>query len=99
MSRLPRSRITHVEALAQFLRRQPNIWVDGREFGAIGGCYGWRTRLSDLRRPPFNMRIANRQRRVRVDGREFIVSEYRFEPDGAAQQLTLSLDREAACLR
>lgn len=72
--------MTRVDALAALFTAKPNTWIDGRELSQHAGCYAWRTRISDLRRPPFNWRIVNRQRRVRrTDGGEFVISEYRFE--------------------
>jgi hypothetical protein len=71
--------MTLVERLARFLAERPNVWHDGRDLGTIAGSYAWRTRISDLRRPPFNMAIENRQRHVRQpDGTTYTVSEYRF---------------------
>ena len=71
--------------LAAFLKARPNQWIDGRELATIAGAYGWRTRVSDLRRPPYSLTIENRQRR---EG-QYVVSEYRLAmrldpPDGAA---------------
>jgi hypothetical protein len=64
-------------------RARPNVWIDGLELAERGGRYAWRSRLAELRRPPFNMRIVNRQRRVgRPDGSTFVVSEYRFDAIG-----------------
>jgi len=76
-------KLTHLSRLAQlaaFFRGRPNLWLDGAgEIAQIAGRYGWRSRISDLRKPPFNMTIANRQRHVRrSDGGAFVVSEYRL---------------------
>ena len=47
---------------------------------------------SELRRPPFGMRIDNRQRRVIiVDGSMITVSEYRFVPTIAGSDTQLDL--------
>jgi hypothetical protein len=51
--------------LADFFTRRPNVWVDGKTLSLIAGGYAWRTRVSDLRRPPFNMHVINRQRHVK----------------------------------
>jgi len=67
-----------VERLAGLFRSRPGVWIDGRALAPIAGAYAWRSRISDLRRAPFRMRIDNRQRRVRHDGRAIVVSEYRF---------------------
>src|SRR5262245_57772510 len=60
--------------LAAFFTSRSDEWVDGRELSTVRGSYAWRTRVSDLRRSPYNLTIENRQRRV---GRH-IVSEYRL---------------------
>jgi hypothetical protein len=72
--------MSRVEALAALFKERPNVWLDGAgAIAEIAGRYAWRSRISDLRRPPFNMTIANRQRHVRrSDGGAFVVSEYRF---------------------
>jgi hypothetical protein len=74
---------TRAAALAQFFRERPGRWIDGRELAAIAGAYAWRTRISDLRRPPFSMHIVNRQRGVA--GAAACVSEYRFIDAAAAE--------------
>lgn len=72
--------ISKTARVAELFRRQPGRWVDGRELATVGGAYAWRTRLSECRRPPFSLRIENRQRRVVGPGGTFIVSEYRLAP-------------------
>jgi hypothetical protein len=65
--------------LAAFFLSRPNQWVDCRQVAAVAGAYAWRTRISDLRRAPFNMTIENRQRPCAADdGTSFVISEYRF---------------------
>lgn len=72
-------RVTRVAALARFFEGRPNVWIDGRELALVAGAYAWRTRLSDLRRPPFRWTIENRQRRLTAaGGRCSVVSEYRW---------------------
>ena len=84
---LPRPRSSLVERLAAYFRERPSRWIDGAELASIAGRYAWRTRASDLRRPPFNMRILNRQRHLRTDdGRTITISEYRFDPGVTAQE-------------
>lgn len=61
--------------LAAFFKAHRGEWVDGRRL-EFAGRYAWRTRLSNLRRAPFNLTIENRQRKV--DG--YTVSEYRLVP-------------------
>jgi hypothetical protein len=72
---------TLIARLARHFANHPGRWIDGHTLSAIGGCYAWRSRCSDLRRAPYNMRIENRQRRVAApDGGTYVVSEYRFLP-------------------
>jgi hypothetical protein len=65
--------------LAEFFRARPNAWHDGREIAGVAGVYGWRSRISDLRRPPFFMNVINRQRRVRGPTGPYVISEYLFQ--------------------
>ena len=79
------TRNTFAAKVAAFLESRPGEWIDGREVLKIAGCYGWRTRISDCRRAPYNLNIVNRQRRL--DG--YTVSEYMLvtgqqDLDGAA---------------
>ena len=74
-------RVTFAERVANMLRAHPNQWIDGRAIQAIGGFYSWRTRCSDCRRPPYNMRVDNRQRTVQGEAGPFVVSEYMYVPD------------------
>jgi hypothetical protein len=71
---------TRVGRLAEYFRSRPDCWVDGRMLATIGGCYAWRSRVSDLRRRPFCMEIQNRTRRIETDDGAVVVSEYRFVP-------------------
>jgi hypothetical protein len=79
--------MTQNDKLAAYLKARPNQWLGAREM-EVGGRQSWRTRLSNLRKPPYNMRIENRVRVVRSDkpllalweSRTFKVSEYRFVP-------------------
>ena len=70
-------RHTFAAKVAAMFKAAPGEWIDGREVLKIGGVYGWRTRISDCRRAPYNLKIVNRQRRV---GR-YTISEYRFVAD------------------
>jgi hypothetical protein len=70
---------SRVALLAQFFRAHPNTWIDGRELALVAGAYAWRSRVSDLRKPPFNLLIENRQRKLTAKaGAPFTVSEYRW---------------------
>jgi hypothetical protein len=77
--------MNRTEALAGFFALRPNQWVDGRSL-SFAGSYAWRTRISDLRKPPYGMQIENRQRRMsRPDGSRYTISEYRYVPAAALQ--------------
>jgi hypothetical protein len=78
--------------LAAYLRRRPGQWINAKEFFPIAGSFGWRSRLSDCRQQ-YGMRIVNRQQRIAPDPmqptKKIIVTEYQFQPDRPAQQMTL----------
>lgn len=69
-----------VENLAAFFQDKPNEWIDGRRL-SFAGSYAWRTRVSNLRKPPFNMTIENRVRRIDDGTDQFTISEYRYVVD------------------
>ena len=76
------------QRLAEYFARHPGEWIDGKVLAQIAGGYGWRSRVSDLRRQPYGLTIENRMRRVRVldeggtvaidESHGFTVSEYRL---------------------
>lgn len=67
--------------LAVFFRERPGQWVDARtELVPRFGFGGWRTRVSQLRYPPFNMQIDNDWRNVTRDGKTWRESAYRYTP-------------------
>lgn len=72
------------DAVAAYLKARPSQWVDGNELATVGGCYAWRSRVSDARRD-LGLTILNRQRRV---GRR-VVSEYMFVPTEKPKQLEI----------
>lgn len=73
-------RPSRLAALAEYFRQRPNQWVSALSLLEIGGTLSWRSRLSELRDPPFGLHIINRQRVVRRDdGSCVLVSEYRSE--------------------
>mgnify|MGYP003677792549 FL=1 len=67
--------MTFVAAVADYFQHRPGVWVNGITLSHVGGCYAWRSRVSDCRR--LGMRIDNRLR-TGVDGQT--VSEYRYSP-------------------
>lgn len=46
------------DRLEAYLRARPNIWIDGKTLAQSFGGYGWRSRVSDVRRR--GLRIDNR---------------------------------------
>lgn len=70
--------------LAMHFEQHPGEWIDGRVLATIAGTYGWRSRVSNIRKPPFRMEIENRVRTVTVNGDTFKVSEYRYVPAQSA---------------
>ena len=78
---------TLIGRLARHFAHHPGVWIDGRDLSVVGGAYAWRSRCSDLRRPPSDMQIDNRQRRVAApSGGTFVLSEYRFIPSSERKQ-------------
>jgi hypothetical protein len=60
---------TLTDKLAQYFRLLPNQWVDGLDLARVAGSYAWRSRCSDLRKPPYGMTIENKVERVQgMDG-------------------------------
>jgi hypothetical protein len=53
-------------------------WIDGRRLAEVGGYAAWSSRCRDLRKPPFNMTVEQRDYPVERDGRKFTVTEYRL---------------------
>jgi hypothetical protein len=66
-----------------FLQAHPRQWIAAIKFEDVGGRQAWRTRLSEARlkfQAAGEGTIENRQRHMRTDGREWVLSEYRFVP-------------------
>jgi hypothetical protein len=70
---------TRTERVRDLFLAQPNVWIDGRSFETEGGCYAWRSRISDVRRQ-YGLVIENRQRTVQGTQGPFVISEYRYCP-------------------
>lgn len=68
------SKQTMCERLAMHFKAHPDTWLDARGLLSVAGFGGWRTRISNLRYPPYNMQIVNRTRREHG----YTVSEYKF---------------------
>lgn len=71
--------------VADYFKARPGVWLDGNELATVGGCYAWRSRISDCRK--LGMTVDNRQRKVGPR----TISEYRYQP-----QTLLELMREAS---
>ena len=78
---------TFRDAVAQFFKDRPNVWIPAIQFETVGGRQAWRTRISECR-DQLGMNIENRVRVIkRPDGTSYRLSEYRYTvPTG---QLTL----------
>ncbi len=69
------------QQLAAYFEARPNRWIDARHLLPIAGYAAWRTRLSQLRRPPYNMTIENTWSDVEnQDGTKYRHSMYRYVP-------------------
>lgn len=68
--------MSFVERVATLFRECPNTWLDGIEIAKVGGCYAYRTRISDCRK--LGMRIENRLVKQQNGS---VRSEYRFVPE------------------
>jgi hypothetical protein len=73
--------ISLVDRLHAFFAARPGQWIDGERLAQVAGKYAWRSRCSDLRKPPYRLVIENRQRMmVGETGRRWKCSEYRYVP-------------------
>ncbi len=76
------------EKLEAYFKARPGLWIDGMQLAEVAGQYAWRSRCSDLRTHR-GMTIENRQRRLHVADRHYIVSEYRYVEARPLGQATL----------
>lgn len=88
----PRKPLSLCDRLAEFFKAHPGEWLGAREL-EFAGRQAWRTRVSELRKAPYFMRIENRVRIVRSSGplepgrsRHFKVSEYLYRPSVEAHE-------------
>ena len=70
----PPAKVTLTDRLAAHFRVRAGEWINARDLLNVAGFAGWRTRVSNLRYPPYNMMIVNRSRTVNG----YRVSEYRY---------------------
>jgi hypothetical protein len=69
------------DKLEAFFKDRPNVSVDGKRLAEIAGCYGWRTRVSDLRTKR-GMNIVNDVLTLKdASGKPYKISHYTFLPE------------------
>ena len=76
------------ERLALYFKARPNEWLDGHALMHVGGSFAFRTRISELRKPPYGMTIENEvlrhQRKEVVNGevvtKHWTETRYRYVP-------------------
>jgi hypothetical protein len=78
---------TFRDAVAQYFKARPNTWIDGMTLRDVGGCYAWRTRVSEVRRQ-LGLNIVNRVRRLESG---VAVSEYMYVPAKNPEQVEMFL--------
>lgn len=66
------------EQLARYFQKRPNQWISAITLMQQFGLLSSRTRISECRQPPFNMRIDNRCRVVKAKYGHTKISEYRY---------------------
>ena len=72
--------MTLIARLAAYFKARPNEWVDARALLSVAGFGGWRTRVSDLRRRPYDMDIRNKVSTRLVNGVRITDSHYQYVP-------------------
>lgn len=74
------------DRLAAYFMERPGAMVNARDLLPIAGFAGWRTRLSELRHPPYNMDIRNVPGTFRAsDGQVYRTSHYVYHPPAVNQ--------------
>ena len=71
--------------LARHFEQHPNTWLDARGLLSVAGFGGWRTRVSDLRKPPYSMVIENKVSTRVIEGQRITDSFYRYVPAAERQ--------------
>ena len=69
------NKLTYTDRLQSYFESHPQQWIDGLTLSEHGGAYGWRSRVSDVRKR--GLTIINHQRSL-SSGR--IISEYKYVP-------------------
>lgn len=71
------------DAVAEFFKEHPGLWINASTLMKLGGSLAWRTRVSEARK--LGMTIQNRQEKDYVGGVLTVRSYYRYlthEPIG-----------------
>lgn len=74
-------RETQTLRVAEYFRARANRWISGLDLVRLG-YGGWRTEISRLRHPPWNMQIGPPRYvpMILANGKRVRISEYRYEP-------------------
>lgn len=79
---------TFRDAVAEYFKTRPNVWIDAVTLEFVGGRQAWRTRVSDCRRE-LGMTIENR---LRKEG-AITISSYRYVPDPVSEPVPHDLNQ------
>ena len=72
--------------LAVYFAARPGQHISALDLMSLGGWCSWRTRISELRKPPYNMDIRNETRtQRRADGSPYKASFYLYVPAAERQ--------------
>jgi len=72
---------TQTARMAAYFHARPNRWISGLDLVRLG-YGGWRTEISRLRHPPWNMHIGPPRYvpMILANGKRVRITEYRYEP-------------------
>lgn len=85
------------DRLAAYFMERPGAMVNAKDLLPIAGFGGWRTRISELRHPPYNMDIRNVPGLFRAsDGQVYRTSHYVYQPPATSQLVPLSMEVTAS---
>lgn len=83
------------DRLAAYFHARAGQWIDAHELLQVAGFAAWRTRVSELRKPPYNMAIENKV--GTKDG--YRQSFYRFVPGVTGDRPSVAGDNGSAASR
>jgi hypothetical protein len=82
------------DKLQAYFQARPNVWIDGKVLATVAGGYGWRTRVSNLRRQR-GMTIENLiVHSTTDDGERFKESHYRYVPAVESESVVVRVDAD-----